>query len=280
MSKKQEPTPALRPPAGRGDQFASSMDQIAQFFDAEYLGYVDDLPVLEAYADRTGGPLLELGCGTGRALVPLALAGHQVTGVDSSPAMLRRARTKAEEAGVSQQIRLIEGDFSQVELGGPYRFAFTLMNTFLHLPDIGAQIAALRRWRSALAPKGLLLIDVFNPDVGQLAAMDGRLEWEQTWTNGSTGEQVMKFLTRVVEPAAQVMAVNHIYEVIAADGTVRRTVGSFNLRYIWRFEAELLLDKAGFGVESVFGDWDMSPYSSDSERMIIVAQPRGRKSTH
>ena len=153
------------------------------------------------------------------------------------------------------------------------------MNTFSPTRSLKPNVA-LRRWREALAPKGLLLIEVFNPDMGQLAAMDGRLEWEQTWTNGNTGEQVMKFLTRVVDPAAQVMTVNHVYEVITTDGTVHRTVGSFNLRYIWRFEAELLLDKAGFGVESVFGDWDMSPYSSDSERMIIVAQPRGRKSTH
>lgn len=280
MSKTQEPIPALQPPAGGDNQCASSMDRIAQFFDAEYLSYTDDLPVLEAYADRTGGPLLELGCGTGRALVPLAAAGHQVTGVDSSRSMLRLAQEKAEAAGVSRQIRLIEGNFSQVDLGGPYRFAFTLMNTFLHLPDLGAQIAALRQWRGALAPKGLLLIDVFNPDMGQLAAMDGRLEWEQTWTNDKTGERVMKFLTRVVEPATQVMTVNHIYEEIAADGGVRRTVGTFNLRYMWRFEAELLLDKAGFSVESIFGDWDMSPYASNSERMVIVARPERRKSTH
>ncbi len=280
MSTTQEPAPALQPPAGGDNQSASSMDRIAQFFDAEYLSYVDDLPVLEAYADRTGGPLLELGCGTGRALIPLAAAGHQVTGVDSSPSMLRLARAKAEAAGVSRQIRLIEGDFSRADLGGPYRFAFALMNTFLHLPDLEAQIAALMRWREALSPRGLLLIDVFNPDMGQIAAMDGRLEWEQTWTNGTTGERVMKFLTRVVEPAAQVMTVNHIYEEIAADGTVRRTVGSFDLRYIWRFEAELLLDKAGFSVESVFGDWDMSPYASDSERMIIIARSGKRKSSH
>lgn len=280
MSKTHEPSPALQSPAGGDNQCASSMDRIAQFFDAEYLCYVDDLPVLEAYADRTGGPLLELGCGTGRALVPLAAAGYQVTGVDSSPSMLRLAQAKVAAAGVSQQVSLIEDDFSQADLSGPYRFAFTLMNTFLHLPDLEAQITALKRWREVLAPKGLLLIDVFNPDMGQLAAMDGRLEWEQTWTNDKTGERVMKFLTRVVEPATQVMTVNHIYEEIAADGTVRRTVGSFDLRYIWRFEAELLLDKAGFSVESVFGDWDMNPYASDSERMIIVARPGRRKSRH
>ena len=277
MSTAQEQSSAMQPSLGRISQGAASVDFIARFFDAEYRSYADDLPVLEAYADRTGGPLLELGCGTGRALVPLAVAGHQVTGVDSSHAMLELARARGEAAGVSQQVRLIEGDFAACDLGGPYRFAFTLMNTFLHLPDLPAQIAALKHWREALAPKGLLLIDVFNPDMGQLATMDGRLEWEQTWIDGDTGERVMKFLTRVVDPAEQIMSVNHIYEEIAADGMVRRTMATFDLRYVWRFEAELLLDKAGFELEAVYGDWDMSPYAGDGERMILVARCMKRK---
>jgi SAM-dependent methyltransferase len=250
------------------------MDQIARFFDAEYLDYVDDLPVLESYAHRTGGPLLELGCGTGRALIRLAQAGYQVTGVDCSPAMLRLAWSKAESAGMSRHVRLVEGDFMDADLGGVYPFAFTLMNSFLHLPDLESQIVALKHWRDALAPKGLLLIDILNPDMGQLAAMDGRLEWERTWTLGDTGERVMKFLTRVVEPAAQVMSVNHIYEEVAADGTLRRTVAALNLRYIWRFEAELLLDKAGFNLEAIHGDWGMGPFTGDSDRMILIAKKR------
>ena len=65
--------------------FIHSMNCAAAFFDAEYAGYAEDLPALEAYAMRTGGPLLELGCGTGRALVPLAQAGYAVTGVDLRP---------------------------------------------------------------------------------------------------------------------------------------------------------------------------------------------------
>ena len=67
------------------------MNRAARFFDADYAGYQDDLPVLQAYAQRTGGPLLELGCGTGRLLIPLAQAGYGVTGVDFSPEMLRIA---------------------------------------------------------------------------------------------------------------------------------------------------------------------------------------------
>ncbi len=256
---------------------SEQMDRIARFFDREYAGYIDDQLALSALADRTGGPILELGCGTGRALIPLAREGYQVTGVEASPAMLARARDKAEQAGVASRVHLIEGDFSTADLGGPYRLAFTLMNTFLHLNDMAAQISALKHWRQALAPRGLLLIDIFNPDVGQLASLDGSLEWEQTWTDYPGGVATMKFLARTVDPATQLMAVNHIYDEIAPDGAMRRTVAAFTLRYIWRYEAELLLDKAGFILEEVYGDWDLAPFFSDSERMILLARRSGRK---
>ena len=94
--------------------------------------------------------------------------------------------------------------------------------------------------------------------MAELAALDGRLEWDATWPSSDEPPgKVMKFADPAWSiPAEQVMQVNHIYDEIAADGAVRRTVASFDLRYLWRFEAELLLDKAGFEVEAVYGDWE------------------------
>jgi SAM-dependent methyltransferase len=253
---------------------AAEMDRIARFFDDEYADYDEDLELLEAYAGRMGGPLLELGSGTGRALVALADAGHRMTGVENSHAMIARAQQKIEWGGLGKLARLVEGDFSEAALGGPYAFAFTLMNTFLHLPDARSQLAALRHWREALMPRGLLLIDVFNPDVALLAAMDGRLEWDRSWEQSDPPATVMKFVTRLADPAEQIVTVNHIYDEIAADGALRRTVAAFDLRYLWRFEAELLLDTAGYELEAIYGDWNGSDYGSDSERMILVARRR------
>lgn len=256
------------------DALAQAMDRVAAFFEAEYADYDDDLPVLAAYAARTGGPLLELGCGVGRVLVPLARAGYKVTGVDLSPAMLARAQAHAEAAGVADRVRLIQGDYATAELAGPYRFACIMMNTFLHLPDREAQLAALRHWRKHLAPRGLLLIDVLNPDIAQLAALDGRMEWDRTWQDATTGETVMKFVTRTLDPAEQIMHVNMIYDAIAADGQVRRAVAEFDARYIWRFEGELLLEQAGYTVEALYGDWNLGPFEAASNHMIFVARRR------
>ncbi len=252
-----------------------AMNRIARFFDAEYADYDEDLPALEAYADRAGGPILELGCGTGRALVPLAQAGHHVAGVDLSPEMLRRARARAEAMGVGERVTLIEGDYADAPLGGPYRLAFSVMNTFLHLPDQAAQLAALRHWRASLAPRGYLILDVLHPDPGQLAALDGRVEWHRTWPDPETGGVVIKQMIRTVDLAEQTMHIMLMYDQVAPDGTIRRTLAEFDLRYLWRFEAELLLEKAGYAVEGIYGSWDLAPFASDSDRMILVVRRKG-----
>jgi SAM-dependent methyltransferase len=251
-----------------------AMNRVARFFDADYAGYADDIPAIEGFALRTGGPLLELGCGTGRALIPLAQKGYRVTGVDLSPEMLRLAGDKARAARVTKRVTLIQGDYADAPLEGPYAFAFVLMNTFLHLLTMQDQLRALDHWRTHLAPSGLLLIDIFHPDVSTLASLDGRLEHEASWTDPATGDTVMKWVTRSAELAEQRLQVTLIYEEVNSEGAVRRTLVPFSTRYLWRFEAELLLDKAGFDLETVYGDWSLSPFESDSPRMILVARRR------
>jgi len=251
------------------------MNTIAAFFDADFGEYDEDLEVLQAYGRRTGGPLLELGCGTGRALIPLARAGFKLTGVDISPEMLRIAAGKVKAAGLGRKVALIQGDYADTPETGQFEFAFTLMNTFLHLLTQADQLRALGHWRNLLAPDGTLLIDVFHPNVQELAALDGRVEWDKRWTNPETGATIMKLLARTVDLAEQVVHVTHIYDEVSVDGQMRRTLAAFDLRYISRFEAELLLDRAGFDLEAVFGDWQLGPFESDSDRLILVARRRG-----
>ncbi len=245
----------------------------ARFFDMDYAGYTDDLPVLKALARRTGGPVLELGCGTGRLAVPLAEAGFRVTGVDFSTAMLEIAGERAAAAGkAAERLTLVTGDFASVALGGPYRFAFIVMNTFLHLLTRQEQVAALRHWAAHLAPGALLLIDVFAPDVEELSRLDGQALLDKSWRDPTTGSTVMKWVARTVEPAEQILHVTFLYDVIGFDGELRRTVVPFDLRYLWRYEAEWLLEAAGYEIEEVYGDWELGPFDSGGEHLILVAR--------
>ncbi|MEZ4771387.1 MAG: class I SAM-dependent methyltransferase [Caldilineales bacterium] len=252
----------------------SDFDRFARFYDLDYDSFQEDVAMYLGFAERTGGPLLELGCGTGRLLLPLADAGFDVTGVDMSEQMLAIARAKLDAADLSEQVTLVQADMRDVRLEQRYRLAFIAINSFMHLTTMEDQLAALRTWRDALAPGGLLIIDVYNPNPQRLLEADGRVEMQGRWFDPDTGATVMKHFTRTLDDARQLQHVLFIYDEVLPDGTVRRTLAPFQARYLYRFEGELLLDKAGFTPEQVYGSYDLDPYASDSERMIFVARRR------
>jgi SAM-dependent methyltransferase len=220
--------------------------------------------------------VLELGCGTGRLLAPLARAGFEVTGVDMSGGMLQLAGDKVAALGkaAAARITLVQADMRTVALPQRFRLAFIAFNSFLHLTSLRDQLAALAAWRQALVPGGLLAIDVDNPHPQQLAEIDGRLEMQNHWHDPATDATVLKQVTRTLDAGKQLQHVMFIYDEVFPTGEVRRTLAPFDARYLHRFEGELLLDKAGFALEQVYGSYDLDPYGSESDRMIFVARRR------
>ncbi|MCB0051237.1 MAG: hypothetical protein KDE24_17015, partial [Caldilinea sp.] len=115
-------------------------------------------------------------------------------------------------------------------------------------------------------------VDLFNPDIPRLLAINGLMELADQWLDDTTGAEVQKWSVRTVDLAEQVQDTLFIYEETFADGRSQRTNCPFTLRFLWRSEAELMLRLAGFVVEDVWGDFDGSPYSSESEHLILLAQ--------
>ena len=253
-----------------GPDLASVLDRFAPFYDDDYRHYQADLELVLALAEECGDPVLELGCGTGRVLAPLAAHGCQVTGVDISPALLAVARARLAAAGHS--VTLVQADLRGLKLQGrPFSFAFCTSNTLMHIADPEGQLDVLRGAHRHLRRQGRLLIDLFNPDIARLIQVDGVVELADHWHSDS-GAQVLKWSVRRLDLAEQLQETLFIYEEIAPDGTVRRTACPFTLRFLWRNEAELMLAAAGFELEAVWGDFDASPYGSDSERLILLAR--------
>ena len=250
----------------------TNFDPFAPFYDSDYRNYHDDIQLVVDLAQDAGGTALELGCGTGRVLVPLAATGCRVTGVDSSPALLALARRKGEQAGVTARLRLVEGDlrsFSLAEEG--FDFAFCVSNTLMHLTTQADQLAVLRAAHRHLRPGGRLLVDLFNPDIPHLAAISGVQELADRWEDAERGATVLKWSVRRLDVARQLQETTFIYESVFADGRVEKTVLPFLLRFLWPSEGALLLEKAGFRVEEVWGDFDGHEYDSESERLIFLA---------
>src|SRR5712691_9942305 len=99
-------------------------DLIAPFYDIEHAHFDEDVNLYMNFAELCSGPLLELACGSGRLLVPLACEGYELTGVDSSISMLNLVRYALEEAGVAEKCTLVQENMSTVRLGQKFRLAF------------------------------------------------------------------------------------------------------------------------------------------------------------
>jgi SAM-dependent methyltransferase len=246
-------------------------DRYAPFYDRDLDGFADDVQMVEQFALRTGSPILDLGCGTGRLLVPLAREGYQLTGVDISAAMLDVARGNLATAGVGEQVCLVQQDMRHLDLGQTYRLIVCALSSFAHLLTQEDQRTALTRVREHLCPGGLLVLDMFNPDLPGTGAAEGQVVLDKSWTDPDSGRLVLKFVTRQVNWATQVQQVTFILDEMDGQGGVRRTVFPFGMRFLYRAEAELMLQSAGLRLESVYGSYDLAEHAQDSPNLILVA---------
>ncbi len=144
-------------------------EALGPLYDVWCESVVEDLDFYVEACAGVDGPIVELGVGSGRVAVPLALAGHAVRGLDASPAMLALARTRAEQAGVSDRIELSLGDLTDPPASlGPAARVLVPFRPYLHLEGDGERLRALRGARELLAPGGRLVFDVFEPTAADI----------------------------------------------------------------------------------------------------------------
>ncbi|KAA0237886.1 MAG: class I SAM-dependent methyltransferase [Dehalococcoidia bacterium] len=230
----------------------------------------DDTGLWLAFAGRTERPVLEVGTGTGRIAFALARAGHRVTALDPSPAMLNLARHKAGEQGAG--IEFIEGRVSALALE-PGRFGFIVVSAdvFLYCETAEEQVVTLHLLGEALAFNGILAIDLPGPALWLDPATNGQPLLAHSIETGA-GETLDVWHVHEDDLARQQRALRVTYETTARDGMVRRAFSEHLLRYVYPFEAECLLRLAGLVPVDVYGDYDLGPLTNDSERMIITAR--------
>jgi SAM-dependent methyltransferase len=254
-----------------------TLDLIAKYYDILYGDVDEDLSMWEVLVQDVDGPLLEIGCGTGRLLVPLAAAGHTLTGIDLSAVALQIAQAKIEAAGLNQQITLQQADMRHFDLPQKdFAMALVPLNTLMHLHTIDEQLAALRAIGRHLQPEGELIIDLFHPDPGLLAEADGRLYFEDELIDPTSGRTVQWYWRHDIELAEQMRHLTYVLDEIDEQGLVRRTQIPFSLRFFYRFEIELLLGAAGFTVETIFGSYQLDAFHSHSPKMIVAARKSSR----
>lgn len=245
-------------------------------YDALHADQTADVAFYVEEAHRNGGPVLEIGCGTGRVTLAVAATGIPIVGLDRSRWMVAMAARKLRRADptVRTRCRLLRADMRALGFQRPFRQVFLPFRVFQTLASIDEQLTALSEIRRVLAPNGRLVFDVFNPSPELLSTAGAPAELGETGrTIEADGETIREKAVVNYHLETQMLDVTFIYERESDTGGVAaRRYESFRMRYFYRYEIEHLLARAGYEVESAYGNWNRESLGSDGE-MIWIARP-------
>jgi SAM-dependent methyltransferase len=229
----------------------SSYDAIAALYDPWSRSVTEDVDFYVAEARKAGGPVVELGVGTGRIAVPIAEAGVAVIGIDDSERMLAVCRERAEEAGVADLLDLREGDLRQPPVSERVNLVTCPFRALLHLESDEDRLQALRAVRALLLPGGRFVFDVFAPSRDDIEETHGRwVEREPGIWERADWDLDQRVLTL----------------------TVRGEAGETRMHLAWRSPEEWrhLLERAGLEVLACYGWFDMRPYEGGEDTVWIA----------
>jgi SAM-dependent methyltransferase len=247
----------------------------AALYDHEYKRRRDDVRWYRTLAKKelgkpgAGKAILELGCGSGRTLIPLARDGWRVTGVDASQKMLDRCQARlARVAGAD--VQLVRGDFREIALGRRFPLVICPFNAFMHLysrEDVERFLAVVR---AHLAPGGLFAFDVLNPDLAWLSR-DPTRRWARTRFRHPRTGKITYYSTSLTYDAALQIAFMRIY--YEPRGGRERMV-RLTHRQFFPLELADLLHYNGFAVEAHEGGFDGGALVPESEEQVLRCRSR------
>jgi SAM-dependent methyltransferase len=234
---------------------ASPYDPIARVYDPWSASVVEDVEFYVEEAVASGGPVVELACGTGRITVQVAKAGVRVVGIDASAGMLEVAREYAAAEGVAELLELRQGDLREPPVTDRVPLVVIPFRSLLHMRTEDDRLRALSAARELLLPGGRLVFDVFAPSREDIVDTHGRwverepgiferADWDE-------GERTLTLSVRRGEEASTML-----------------------LAWLSPPEWRQLLDRAGFDLEGQYGWFDRRPYAG-GEDVVFAARRRG-----
>jgi ubiquinone/menaquinone biosynthesis C-methylase UbiE len=228
------------------------------------------------YCRTAGGRILEIGCGTGRVLIPAAESNCLITGLDASENMLARCRQKIQSKNkeVQKRVRLVLGSMTDFDLDDSFHLTIMPFRVFQHLISADEQLSSLRQINRHLVMTGRLVYDVFQVNLSIISNPRLNEEVEDFAEIEISGGGRLRRTHRIVSAhrTEQYQDVEMIYYLTDSEGTTERIVQSFPFRYFFRYEMEHLLARSGFRIIDLFGDFDRSPLSDNSPEMVFVAE--------
>ncbi len=250
---------------------------IAELYDRHSSEFYDyhakrgDVKFYIDFAVQSGGTVLEIGCGTGRILIPTARAGVCITGLDKSTEMLKicQRKLKDESREVSDRVKLVHADMSNFNLGSKFSLVTIPFGPFNCLVSVEEQLRCLNCIKRHLHHNGALVLDLFYPSSREFSSGEEGFSVKTPFEMPDGRSVTWGLHFNSVDYNRQVIHEEMIYDVHYPDGHDERLVYPSPLRYFFRYEVEHLLARAGFKTESVYADFNREPFGSKYPSELI-----------
>lgn len=248
----------------------------AKYYDGAYAAKSDllDLPFYIDLARKIGGPVLEMGCGTGRVLLPIARVGIEIHGLDNSAPMLDilRQHVAGEAIEVRQRIVIHEGDMRNFRGQSKYPLVTIPFRPMQHMYTVADQVSVLHTAAFHLQDKGFLAFDVFFPKLGLMDAGIGEEKFEMEWPDVShPGRMVRRYFRKnSVDKIKQVFNFTFIYRSYEGEVLVLEEMELFQLGYYTYPHLKALFQIAGLETVEEYGSFTKAPLNNDATDMIFL----------
>lgn len=253
-----------------------SYDVTAKYYDGAYAAKQDlvDLPFYLELAERIGGPVLEVACGTGRVLLPIARKGIEIHGVDNSRPMLEilKKHLAGEMREVRQRVTPHEGDMRDFRLGVQFPLVIIPFRPMQHMHTVEDQVSALTSAASHLREGGVLAFDVFYPKFDLIMSKMGEEVLEFEWSPGSDSREVVRryFRKDLVDKINQIFYFTFIYRTLRAGASVGEETEAFKLSYFTYPHLRALFRLAALEPIAEYGSFAKAPLDNNAEQMIFL----------
>ena len=240
-------------------------DEWAGFYDANYEDQqIGDVEFYVDLAQTVDGPVLEVGCGTGRIYLELLRAGVDAYGIDISDEMLATLEQNAAEADLTPSVR--QADMVDFTPARKYELIIVPFRTFLHNVTTAEQTAPLRQFRKALMPGGRLALNFFVPSFDVICETYGGPKTNTVVHQGH--EYVVTDVSRIIDEVEQIVETERTIE---RDGEVVQTA-TFQLALLSKSEFELLLEATGWSDWTGYGGFETQPLEDGAREMVWIAE--------
>ena len=252
----------------------------ARHYDSAYeVASLVDAPFYLDLAKTIGGPVLEIGCGTGRVLLPIARAGIEIHGLDRSPAMLEILKTKlaSEPQAVREKVALHSGDMREARLDRKFALVTIPFRPLQHMRTLDDQVAALRTAAFHLRDEGRFAFDVFYPNFHSLLAGIGEERFEMEWhVEGKPGQIIRRYYRKDdVDKIHQSFSGVFIFRTFEGDRVVHEETAPLHMTWYFYPQLRALFRLAGLEVVEEYGSFSRAPLDNTSSEMIFILRKAG-----